>query len=280
MGEGRHSGDEGLGGDLLAAHQDCRIAGGRLQARTESQLHAALAQQPLGESCQPLGELGQDARLRVQEDDADLRWVEAAVLPRHRAHEVVEFRHHLDARESAAGNHEGQQLAHQLRAIALDGGLLEGADDMTAAQRERVGQVLEGAGVLGETAHPAEIGHRAQGEHQVVERDLVRMGMKPRAGDHHLAREIDAEGLAHVNLGARQQPPHRAHRIDDADRPGNDLRQHGLKDEVVVLGHQDALEVGAMAQVALQTLRRVDAAEATADDHHPRPARGGGRAGA
>ena len=206
----------------------------------------------------------------MDEDDADLLGIETAVAPRHAAHEVVELGRHLDARESPAGDHEGEELAAQFRIVILDGSFLEGADDV-AAQMERVGQVLERHRVLGQAAQAAEIRDVAERDHQMVVGDRVRVRAEARAGHHHLARQVDRFDLAHVDVGARQQPAQRANRVGQADGSGDHLRQHRLEDEVVLLADERDLEVALPSECLLERLRGVNAGESAAQHQHSFP---------
>src|SRR5439155_26214715 len=120
------------GEDVLATGKQRLLASRRLETRVEANVDAAPGEDLLREKRELLGDLGQDAILGVDEDDADLLGIETAVAPRHAAHEVVELGRHLDARESPAGDHEGEELAAQFRIVILDGSFLEGADDVAA----------------------------------------------------------------------------------------------------------------------------------------------------
>ena len=196
----------------------------------------------------------------------DLAGVDLPVIGGHTAHEVVELRDHLHSGEAASGDHEGEELAPQLLVMALDGRFLERADHMVA-QVERVVQVLEGKSVLGQAAQAAEIGDGPQREHQVVVLDHVGVGQEARGGGDGAVLQVDRLYLSHVDLGGRQEPPQRAHQIEQADGPGDHFRQHGLEDEVIVLGDQHDLKLPARAELLLQLLRGEDRAESAAEDH-------------
>ncbi len=205
----------------------------------------------------------------MQEDDADLARVEARVAARDLAHEVVELGHDLDAREPAPGHHEGEELLAQGLVVALDRRLVEGANDVVA-QVEGVAEVLERERVLGQAAQAAEVGDAAEGQHQVVEGNDVGMRPEAGAGDDDLLLEVDLLHVADVEVGARQEAPDGTDHVEDPDRPGDHLRQHGLEDEVVLLVDEDDLDVLALAHRLLQLHRGVDAGEAAAQDHDTR----------
>ncbi len=100
MGRARYGGHERSGGNALAARQHGLFAGRRLEPGVETDLDAPTCEDPLRKQRELLGDLRQDAVLRMDEHDADLVRIEAAVAPCHAAHEVVELRRDLHARRS------------------------------------------------------------------------------------------------------------------------------------------------------------------------------------
>ena len=120
----------------------------------------------LREAGQALGQLGQDEVPRMEEDDPDLGGIDAAKVPRHPAHEIVQLRHGLDAGKATPRHDEGQQVPAHV-GIGLDVGLAQGVDHVVA-HGEGVAQVLEGQGVLGQARGSAEARHVAQGHDQMV----------------------------------------------------------------------------------------------------------------
>src|SRR5438045_8991599 len=57
-----------------------------------------------------------------------------------------------------------------------------------------------------------------------------------------------------------------ADQIGEPDGSANDFREHGLEDEVVLLGDEDDLDVVASAESFLQRCRGEHAAESAAED--------------
>src|SRR2546430_8312726 len=80
---------------------------------------------------------------------------------------------------------------------------------------------------------------------------------------------IDLVHGARVEVRARAEAPDRRDRVEDSDTAGDHLGEHRLKDDVVVAADEPELDA-AVPDLALQELlegqRRVDAAEATAED--------------
>ena len=142
------------------------------------------------------------------------------------------------------------------------------------AQVERVLQVLERQGMLGEATQTAEVGDVPQRNDEVIERNLVRMWLEPRRGDDDALLQIDGLHLTDVHLGERQQSAEGAHQVGEPDRSRDDLGQHRLEDEVVLLRHEDDLVVAFAAEELLEALRDVDATEPAAQDDDPLPPRG------
>ena len=100
--------------------------------------------------------------------------------------------------------------------------------------------------MLGKTAHAPEVGHVSDREHQVVKGDLVRVRMETGTGAHQALVEINSQHLPHMHLGPRDKLPHGAHGVRETDGSRDDLGQHRLKGEVVVLADEHDLEVVAL----------------------------------
>ena len=213
----------------------------------------------------------------MDEHHADLRRIDLRVVAGHAPDEVVQLGHHLDAREAASRHHEGEELLAQPRVVLLDGGLFQGADEVVA-QVERVLQVLEGQRVLGQPAQATEVGDRAECEHQVVVAELVRVRQEARRGGDGPPLEVDRLHLADVQLGSWDELADGADQVGEPDGAGDDLGQHGLEDEVVLLADEHDLEVALPGQQLLQAARGEDAAESAAQDDDPLPAAGDVRA--
>src|SRR2546430_8274675 len=81
--------------------------------------------------------------------------------------------------------------------------------------------------------------------------------------------EIDLVHGARIEVRARAEAPDRRDRVEDSDTAGDHLGEHRLKDDVVVAADEPELDA-VVPDLALQELlegqRRVDAAEATAED--------------
>jgi len=206
----------------------------------------------------------------VQQDDPDVAGVEVPEALRDGADEVVHLGHRLDPGEAPTGDDEGDEGPAHLR-IALDVRLLEGVDE-PVPQGQRVAEVLEGQGVLGEAGLTGEAGDGAEGDDEVVVLEVARRGAEPGGGDHAPARQVDPLDRAGVEVRARAQPPDRRDGVQEADAPRDHLGQHGLEDHVVVAVHERELD-GPAPQLGRQPLLegqgRVDPAEAAAEDQDP-----------
>ena len=88
------------------------------------------------------------------------------------------------------------------------------------------------------------------------------MRLEARTGGDGLASQVYRFYVAHVKLGARQQPPNRTDSVEHADAARDDFRQHGLKHEVVDLVDDRDLEIVAAPERFLERLCRVDAGKA------------------
>src|SRR5256885_334518 len=123
--------------------------------------------------------------------------------------------------------------------------------------------------VLGEPGLTREARDVAERDHEVVvlERALARAEARRRR--HTLPVEIDLVHGTRVEVRARAEAPDRRDRVEDSDTAGDHLGEHRLEDDVVVAADEPELDA-AVPDLALQELlegqRRVDAAEATAED--------------
>ena len=139
------------------------------------------------------------------------------------------------------------------------------------AQVDGVGEGLEGKGVRVDSRNPPEIGHRSQCQDEMVEREHQGAGLKSRSQGDGLVFKVDRVDVPDVQLGAGQQPVKGADRVQHADTAGDDLGQHGLENEVVLLADEDDLHVVTPAEPFLQGDGGVDASEPAAEDDDPFP---------
>ena len=261
--------DERLGGNAVATAEQRSFRRRARQARVEAELDTALLQKLLRERREALRQLGQDEVTRVQQDDLDLVAVDVPEAARALADEVVHLGDGLDAGESTARHHEREERAPDLE-IALDVRLFQHVDDVVA-QHQRVAEVLEGQRVLGEAGLAREARHVAERDDEVVV--LERQRPRPEAGAHgdDLVLEVDRLHRACVEVRARAEPADRRNDVEDPDAPGDDLGEHGLEHEVVVLVDERDLDVRVVLQELLEGDGGVDAAEASPEDQNARP---------
>jgi hypothetical protein len=269
-----HRRHERLGLDDGAVAQDRRFPRRSLQTSIQQDLHAAPPQNALRERRELFFHLRQDAVLGVHQNDADLAGIDPAVVARHLAHEVVEFRADLDTGEPPACDDEREQPFPETAVLLLDGRFLERTNEVIA-QVEGVGQVLEREGVLGQPPQAAKVGDGPERQDQVIVAEHVRMGMEPGARRDRPPCEVHGFHFADVQLRLRKKSPQRAHDVEQADRARDDFGQERLEDEVVFFADEDDLEVVALQ--GLECRRRVHPRESTAQHDHPRLAALGGR---
>src|SRR5262249_3472603 len=106
----------------------------------------------------------------------------------------------------------------------------------------------------------------AERDDQVVVAEHVRRRVKPRRQGHGARFQIDGLDLAHVDLGAAEEPAQRRDDVGEPDRPRDDLGEEGLEDEVDLAVDEDDLDVLATLEPLLEPARAVDAGEAAAED--------------
>ena len=205
----------------------------------------------------------------MEQDDPDLPRIDVVEALRRRADEIVQLGDGLDAREAAARHDECEQRAARF-GRRLGVGLLERLD-RAITQRERVAQILEREGVLGEPGLAGEARHVAERDHQVVVVELELARAEARRGDNPPALQVDPLHRPRVEVRAGAQAPDRRDRIQKTDAAGDHLREHRLERQIVLLADQRDLGLSPVPQKLLERDGGVDPAKAAADDHDPRP---------
>src|SRR5439155_19827115 len=205
-----------------------------------------------------LGQLGEDERPGVKQDDADLGRVYAPKAARTRAHEVVQLCDGFDAGKPAASDHEREERAAEL-GVRLNVRFFERMDGVVS-QDQGIAKVLEGHGVLGKPRLAHEARDVADRNDEVIVFELVRPRTKAGARRHGLIFEVDRLHLPRVEVGVRAEPADRPDRVEDSDTPRNDLGQHRLKHKVVLLADQPYLDARVVSQELLERAGRVDTA--------------------
>src|SRR5262249_4159147 len=89
--------------------------------------------------------------------------------------------------------------------------------------------------------------------------------------EHHPARlEVDRGHLALDEFHPMEERPDRADDVRDVEVAGGDLVEHGCEEEEVLAIDEGDLEGGAAGERLLEAQGRVDAPEATPEDHDSR----------
>ena len=229
----------------------------RRDRRAEPHLDAELLERALRGLRKRRIERRQQARRRLDQDDARGARIDRAEVRRQRAvRQLRDGAGHLDAGRAAADDDEIQQPRALVR-IRLGLGLLEGEQDAAA----NVGRVVDGLqpGRGGGPVVVAEIGVlRAGREDQVVERDAAAFG------DHHALRDVDAGDLAEHDIHvprARQDAADRRGDLGRREPGGRDLIEQRLEQVIIVL-----VDDGDVERAAGERLGGGQAAEAGSDD--------------
>jgi hypothetical protein len=244
--------------DLAAGEGDRAVVdagSARFQPHVQA-LHAHLAMCELAERRR---QLGQQAILTVQQDDANVVALDARIVSEARFQEVDQLTGRLDAAEAAADDHECRQPAARAH-VGLQLRLLEARDD-AVAQEQRVAQRLERQRVLRHALHQIQVGVHAAREHQLVELDDARAFAEI---VNRLRLVIDLGHLRHADARAANHLPMRRDDVAGQDRRADHLRQQRIEGDEVLLTHEGQVPVG--RQLSFQPLREGDAGEAAADD--------------
>src|SRR2546425_2368345 len=104
-------------------------------------------------------------------------------------YEVIEFRNSFDARESSAGNHEGEQGAPQF-GVRFDISYFEAVND-PVSQHQRVAKILEWESMLREPRLADEVCDVANRNDEMIVRELAGPRPNARARGHGPVCEVN-----------------------------------------------------------------------------------------
>src|SRR5919109_745798 len=211
----RNGADESLGGDALPIVEDGRFGRRRGQTGVETNVDSSALKEFLREAGEVLGQLGEDERPGVKQDDADLGRVDAPEAPRACPHEVVQLCDGFDTGEPAAGDHECEERAAEL-GVRLDVRFFERMDGMVP-QEQSIPEVLERQGVLGEPRLAPEARDVTDRNDKVIIFELVGPRTKAGAHRHGLAVKINRLRLPSVEVGVRAESADRRDCVEDSD---------------------------------------------------------------
>ena len=243
--------------DARPVAEDGLVRVQRRERRADPDLDAALRQLVRGVVAEPRRNLGEDHRRRVDEHPAPRDVLQARVVAGRVVDEIGQLRQRLDARVARADEDEGQP-ALPLRVVERRVGVLQLAEHVVA-EMDRLGQRLEGEGVLGESRHRHRPRHRAEGDHQLLPADRLRAGV---GLDRRRARlQVDGGRAPEQQLRVRAHRPERDDRVARLQRPRCGLRQQ-RRVEHEVLRRDDRRP--ALAEQACD----VGPGEAASEDEH------------
>src|SRR5438874_1226070 len=195
---------------------------------------------------------------------AGMTRIDAAIARRDVAlEEVLQLRDQLDARVSTADDTHGEHAAPGGR-VGLVVGVLCRVEDVIT-QHDAVLEPLVAERMLLHARH-AEARHHAAHRHH-----------EPIVALHALGHDDAAAGEVDVGHGVTAEPePARAadvsQRLDDVarlDHRRGDLGQERREEQIVPVADQEELDVGAIAQPALQHAHGLHAGEAAAEHDDP-----------
>ena len=178
--------------------------------------------------------------------------------------QIVDLGDGLNAGKPGADHNEGEQLALEIR-LRGHVGHFQAADDV-GAQAVRIGEVLHGERVLGQTGEAIEVDAHAERNDELVIGKVDGDAAEALHDGHGLLGEVDAHDVGLADLNAAQQEPQRRHRVGGVNRGCGDFGQQRLEDEVVVV--VDQFDVELVAAAPRKLLGGEYAAKSTADDEN------------
>jgi hypothetical protein len=195
----RHTGrpDDGVREHVrpVGEHGDAGLHG--VEPRVHVDLHATPRQQPGGVVAEPGRDLRQDLFRRVDEHPALRLAAQHGVVAKGVADEVGQLAQRLDPGVAGADEDEGELLQPAAGGRRGRGGL-ELAEDVVT-EMDRVGERLEGDGVLGQTRNGQRADDRARREDEVLVADPEELVL--RAHLHAAAPGVVSGRVPHEQLG-------------------------------------------------------------------------------
>ncbi len=262
--------DDGVGGDAGAVLEDDGVGFDLDDWAVEEQVNAAPVQHALGVVAQGGRGFGQEPLEGVDEDDAVIALLQAAVVVEGAAEQFLDRGREFDAGCAAADDDDGEQGAAEFTVVG-GLGLFEQVDEVVA-QREGMAETLDLVGVLVDAGDVEGGRDAAEREDEVVvgKGQLVGRAVIESVADvDELGVEIDRLDAAHQQAGVRGDEADRREDVFNADLARDDLRQERVVDEGVVAA--DEHDVGlAGPEVVLECLRDGDAREAAAENDDAR----------
>jgi hypothetical protein len=201
----------------------------------------------------------------VHEGDAGLAGQDVFIKAAHSGDEVLDLPGGLDAGVATADDDEAEEV-FALLGLREEIRLLHAADD-GGAELHGIAHIAHLKRVLGHAGDAAEIDACAGGEHEVLEthRELRRGAAAIERDDAR--SEVDVRDLAFQHLRATADHADGIDHMLRRERSADDLRQHGLKDHVVLIRDDDDAQPRAL-RAGEQLAGTIHARKPSADDGH------------
>jgi hypothetical protein len=203
----------------------------------------------------------------VNEDYADVGGAKIVEAFCSRPEEVVDFRRHLNTRESSAGNDTGEQLFAAF-GICFDFGFVEYVDEVIS-EPHGIGEILEREGVLLQSGDAAEIRDSPESDDKMVPFEQQGLGAESGGEDDFAVFQIDRFDIADVDACAWDELLQGADSVEQADVSGHDFSKHGLEDEVILAVDQSDFDFGLASKEAFKSHCGVNASETSTEDQDP-----------
>ena len=265
-----------LGRDQLAAREHDALGHDRGDARRRAHVHAEIGEHAGGRGGQALGQRGQDAVGRLDDDDADVVLRVDAIEPERdeRARRVRQLRREFDAGRARADHRDLQLLGSQRPRLGMRA---DARVDQPPMEALRLPRVLERDRMLGDPGRAEVVRETADGDDQRVVREHPCAGdllfaVVDERGDVHDARgAVDVRGLADA---IAEVMPVRLREVvglvhPDVHAAGRDLVQVRLPEVRARLLDQRDVRLLPLAERVAESRREFEAAGAAADDDDP-----------
>jgi hypothetical protein len=154
--------------------------------------------------------------------------------------EVLQLGRHLDAGRSPTNDDKGQKPLPADR-VRLDARLLEHVE-RAVAQVEGVAQRPDAHRVFCHPGNRGQIGHAAHRDDQRVVLDRAQRATQATPEADALVDDVDRLDGPDLDLAVRQHPAKRHDHVGRLDRPGDDVGEQRLEDEVVVAADEQDLD--------------------------------------
>ena len=166
---------------------------------------------------------------------------------------------------AAVSRNDERELRAPQFFVFFDIRLFENVNDVIP-QMQRIADVFELEGMLLQSRHAGKIHDGSHRYNEVVVGNTLESRPETWTRRYDLLVEVDGLYFAHVQVRALAEAPNRIDDVLDFDTSGDNLRKHGLENEVVFAVEQRDFDIILAPERFFQVHRGVHTAETTSEN--------------